>query len=536
MRERSVAAALAPSRQDGDVHTVEHRGPAGDPFPVTFATQADAEVPWHLDREHVPQAMTPLAAAVHAAGRVGRERAYAESGVAMPDVVRRVHPDANGYGYAPAFELTPHERRTFAADIDRLVRAHGSSQAVWDEHSSPAVRRGCEALASAGDETPFSVLAEWRDYVWGHTSVAGAVSRVDERAVIRLLRPPYGDEAEAVALALAQGGSNETLCADAALWELARLEPGTPPAQSARRAFLAEHGGRSVSWTIDHPTLQERPDLLDAEVRLLRRTAPRSPAAVHAEAAARRDALLGEVARLALAPADRAALDHHLEGLRSFVAVREARARAQLIASGSMRAAVRRRGRALVEAGVLVAVDDVFLLVPAEYDDPALVPPDVVEARRADLAHWRAVTPPAQIGRPRGDRGSAWATAPVAGPGPDAEADLVRGVAASAGVASGRARVVRELIDAERLAPGDVLVTTMTAPPWTPLFGVVAAVVTDSGDAISHAAIAAREYGIPCVVATGTGTQRIPDGQPVIVDGDRGVVVLGPPDAAPTER
>jgi pyruvate,water dikinase len=105
---------------------------------------------------------------------------------------------------------------------------------------------------------------------------------------------------------------------------------------------------------------------------------------------------------------------------------------------------------------------------------------------------------------------------------------LVRGIPAARGIAKGRARVVLDLVAGDRLDPGDVLVCTMTAPPWTSLFAVACAVVTDTGQLGSHPAIAAREYGIPCVVGTEVGTKAIPDGAEVIVDGAAGTVqILG---------
>jgi phosphoenolpyruvate synthase/pyruvate phosphate dikinase len=100
----------------------------------------------------------------------------------------------------------------------------------------------------------------------------------------------------------------------------------------------------------------------------------------------------------------------------------------------------------------------------------------------------------------------------------------LKGVGASRGTVTGTARVITDLCDADRLEVGDVLVCAMTSPPWTPLFGVAAAVVVDSGDLQSHPGIAAREYGIPCVLGTGTATAAIPDGATVRVDGERGVV------------
>jgi pyruvate,water dikinase len=85
-------------------------------------------------------------------------------------------------------------------------------------------------------------------------------------------------------------------------------------------------------------------------------------------------------------------------------------------------------------------------------------------------------------------------------------------------------RVVRGSSEFGTLRQGEVLVAPYTNPAWTPLFERAAAVVVDSGGPASHAAIVAREYGIPAVMATVDGTRRLVDGQEVLVDGDRGLV------------
>ena len=71
-----------------------------------------------------------------------------------------------------------------------------------------------------------------------------------------------------------------------------------------------------------------------------------------------------------------------------------------------------------------------------------------------------------------------------------------------------------------------MLVASITAPAWTPLFARAAAVVTDVGGPLSHGSIVAREYGIPAVLGTGAATMRIHSGRLVTVDGSRGVVLL----------
>lgn len=85
-------------------------------------------------------------------------------------------------------------------------------------------------------------------------------------------------------------------------------------------------------------------------------------------------------------------------------------------------------------------------------------------------------------------------------------------------------RVIRDVSESDKLRLGDVLVAPYTNPAWTPLFQRAVAVVVDRGAAGSHAAIVAREYGIPAVMGTVDGTHQLADGQPVRVDGDRGLV------------
>ena len=83
--------------------------------------------------------------------------------------------------------------------------------------------------------------------------------------------------------------------------------------------------------------------------------------------------------------------------------------------------------------------------------------------------------------------------------------------------------MIREPSEFGLLQPGEVLVCPYTNPSWTPLFELAAAVV-DTGSIGSHAAITAREYGIPAVMGTGDGTSRLTDGQRVDVDGGAGQV------------
>lgn len=102
----------------------------------------------------------------------------------------------------------------------------------------------------------------------------------------------------------------------------------------------------------------------------------------------------------------------------------------------------------------------------------------------------------------------------------------ITGVCGSGGKAAGKACVINGPEEFEKLEKGDILVCPHTDPEWTPLFTLAAGVVVDTGGTLSHAAIVAREYKIPAVLAAGNATRQIRDGEMVMVDGDTGKVVI----------
>ena len=105
-----------------------------------------------------------------------------------------------------------------------------------------------------------------------------------------------------------------------------------------------------------------------------------------------------------------------------------------------------------------------------------------------------------------------------------AAGDTLKGIGGSTGQAVGRVCVIHGPEEFCKLQKGDVLVCPLTDPEWTPLFRLASAVVADTGAALSHAAIVAREYGIPAVLGVGLATSRYRDGDMIRVDGTRGEV------------
>ena len=112
------------------------------------------------------------------------------------------------------------------------------------------------------------------------------------------------------------------------------------------------------------------------------------------------------------------------------------------------------------------------------------------------------------------------------GAGEDVAENELRGVPGSPGVVEGPARVVMAASELETVQEGEILVCPITAPSWGPVFGKIKATVCDIGGIMSHAAIVAREYGLPAVVGTGTATKRIRTGDRLRVDANAGVVTI----------
>ena len=161
----------------------------------------------------------------------------------------------------------------------------------------------------------------------------------------------------------------------------------------------------------------------------------------------------------------------------------------------------------------------------------------IVRRRRAIMERLQDWTPPPALGKAPASVTDPlllmfWGVSPDAvrewSKSPDTDAALLRGAAASPGVVEGAARVVRAVADITTVQDGEILVCSVTSPAWGPVFTKIKAAVSDSGGIMSHAAIVAREYGLPAVVGTGRATTVISTGQRIRVDGTNGTVeVLG---------
>jgi pyruvate,water dikinase len=111
-------------------------------------------------------------------------------------------------------------------------------------------------------------------------------------------------------------------------------------------------------------------------------------------------------------------------------------------------------------------------------------------------------------------------------PADETSENEIQGFAASPGIVEGVARVLENVNDIGAILEGEILVCPVTNPSWGPVFGKIKAAVSDIGGTMSHAAIVAREYGMPAVVGTGKATKLIKTGQRLRVNGNDGVVTI----------
>jgi pyruvate,water dikinase len=305
---------------------------------------------------------------------------------------------------------------------------------------------------------------------------------------------------------------------------LARLRESESGAAWVREldAFLASFGQRCPGeFDMTVPRWSENPTMILDLVRAGLRSPP-------GETVAERLARLAGERRVAIeaacaaAPFWRRPLMRFLaRQVAEFMPLREAPKHYAMVAYQRMRAAALEAGRRLAERGVVPARDDVFFLTQDEVRTllgGAAPPPGLIAtlAERRDR-HARHVSAPA----PNYVRSDGVPVELQAAP----RDGTLRGVGASGGRATGPVRILRAP-DPLAMSDGDVIVVEFADPGWTPLFPRAAAVVMEVGGAMCHAAVVAREVGIPAVFGVREATRMLGDGQRVCVDGDQGTVSL----------
>jgi pyruvate,water dikinase len=308
----------------------------------------------------------------------------------------------------------------------------------------------------------------------------------------------------------------------------AELENALPARlEELLKEFMERYGSRCYYESmIVSPTFEERHDLFWELVKQYQcAEQPRD-----ADSVDTRDSFVNSEKRVLreLPFVRRQVLALALSLARRAIALREQGRMVQSLLFGEIRKLVLCLGRKLVDLGHLRTVDDVFYLHLSELRDLCrgkfLMPetiPRVIAVRREAVVACAELEPPEFFVLDEGMyfKGRVLASTAL-------DQTRLQGVSASAGQVKGMAKVILDPASDERLEPGDILVTRSTDPGWTPLFMIAGGLVLERGGMLSHAAIVAREFGIPAVVGVEGATKRILGGEYLSVDGDRGEVVI----------
>jgi pyruvate,water dikinase len=405
---------------------------------------------------------------------------------------------------------------------------------------------------------------EIRRRYWVDASLADAASMLCYGALAGLLRRAYAgsgrDELHTSLLKAIPGVvSGEPVLA---LWELSRVvradralhvlvEHETPGrvlelvASDPRFArfnaqlidYLDTWGFRcSEELMLDSPSFQENPAAVIDMVRAYARVEGPSPAESMRQQAAEReietervlDELRGRVLSRRVPVSYSWILRTLLPRTHAAIRYRErVRLKQALVYSRCRRVALA-LGEAFVQHGIFNGAEDAFFLTADELIElasgGAMLPGAIraiVAARRDEHERASAMNPPDSFSLNEAEYFTAGAEESRAG---DAEDGLMRGTSACAGRARGRATILSSATEAASLSQGDVLVTRQTDPGWGPVFFLISGLVIERGGMLSHGAIIAREFGIPCVVGVKNAMERIPGGATVDVNGDSGEV------------
>ena len=411
--------------------------------------------------------------------------------------------------------------------LGKVLTADSLPHLLDDRRTANAIRRNRPDLADLDEQTLVSRITSFtpvlRTLFEHHLDTTAGTSIGP--GILSAIAAALGDPSLALTL-ITSIGDVDSAAPSNAMWDLSRLDPGTPEFEDGFEVFIAEFGSRGPNeWDIRSDTWETRPELASALIDAMR-NAPdsESPMLRHERnAQLRREAEDRVRGALAADAATLAQFEMALRSSHAYLAGRE-RAKTNLIKvvheiRMAANALAERTGFSRSHVCMLLADElPAFARAPAEFAARLaqrerqylelfeLEPPFIVNGVVPALSTWRR----------KGDHAVDAAV----------EGEVLTGMPGAPGTYTGTARVILDPADPGALHPGDVLIAPFTDPAWTPLFVPAGAVVVDVGAVVSHAIIVSRELGIPCVVSVTDATSRIPDGAMIRVDGATGTVTV----------
>lgn len=537
---------------------------AGDAWDaIEWEEPGFADLTWDWDDMHAPRALHRLSQSYLELLNAGMNVRARE--VELP--IRILMKIVNGYVYFSMSVDVPGDERAAVLDRARALRKAEIDVVGdwWRDIAKPealAIYRELDALPAPG-AGPDDLADAWdrawtkADRIWAihFRVIVGAYEALED--LVDAVKSRVHGISDADILGLASGTIAELAEVETALSDLARMAaarpdlvdrlgtappstiaelravPGAAGFADAVDAFLAVHGHLGhMTEDLAESSWTEAPGRLLADLAIRTERDDRSASDRRAQREASAAALEARIrVEIAGRPDDLATFERTLVAARSVGWLTEGHNYwLDRMCGDRLRRFTRRIGAHFVGAGVIDDPDDICQFSREEVG-PLLRSPadrrDLVAERRAEHAWRSTLTPPRTIGRPPEEKDPKDADLFDGARYTSTDAAVLRGTGASAGVVRSIARIVHGSDDFDRVRPGDIVVARASNPGWVPLFSIAGGFVTDTGGVLSHAAVVAREFGVPAVVGTGDATTRIEDGQIVELDGTTGYVRLG---------
>jgi pyruvate,water dikinase len=522
-----------------------------------------ADLTWDWDDMHAPRPLHRLGQSYLETLTAGMNIRARTNGLPIRTLLKIV----NGYTYfSMSVDVPPDERDAVLERATALRKAQIDVVGDWwrdvAKPEALAIYRELDALPAPG-AGPQALAQAWErawqmtDRIWAiHFQViVGAYESLED--LVDVVKAQIEGVPDAEILGLAGGTIEELAEVETAMADLARMVaadpdlvgrlrssppttiaelralPGAAGLSDAVESFLAIHGHLGhMTEDLSEPSWIAAPGRLLADLAIRTEREDGSAAARRAQREAAAATLEARIrTELAGRPEELATFERRLAAARSVGWLTEGHNYwLDRMCGDRLRRFTRRIGADLVAAGAIDDPEDICHFGRDEVGPLLLAPADrrgLVTERRVEHAWRSALTPPRTIGKPSDEKdpkdvdrfdGPRYATT---------DASVLRGTGASVGVVRSIARIVHGPDDFDRVRPGDIVVARASNPGWVPLFAIAGGFVTDTGGVLSHAAVVAREFGVPAVVGTGDATTRIADGQIVELDGTTGYVQLG---------
>ncbi len=538
-------------------------------FPITWEHPSDEGLFFQHERSHFPGQVKPLDFALNVKGmEYGFNQAACDYNVPLRMYDRYI----NTYLYEAIVPIAPETNDT---NETLLKNTMPNLSSMWSDKWLPEIKQHLAYWESYNlteatlidlyahlDETYQRLNRIWEIHFLLFFPMMVSISQFEE-----LYTNLFGTEETFGVYQLLTGFKNKTIEANQALWQLSSQVRAVPsicqlltetPLENimvqlsesvegqrffeSLSTYLAEYGKRSNEWSIDAPFWIENPTPVLKNLRDYIRSPERDLVAETEKIIVQREQAVAQA---------KAQLKNYSQAVSSKfeTALESAQVSSFLTeehffwieghVNYRLRQVCLAIGRQLAKIDIIEQADDIFYFFLNELQvlrtASSLSPQHhLIQARKSTEAQFAQITPPDRLGTPPDGSGlpsgdlvsQTLAKFYGAPPAQSASKQTLQGLPASPGMAQGTVKIVKSLVEADKLEPGDILVSNTTAPPWTALFVSISALVTDTGGVLSHGAIVAREYNIPAVVGVGVATATLKDGQHIEVNGNTGLIRL----------